>query len=159
MKKSLFTITALSALTLVGCSDSEPAFNVNQITVSDFAYTMNEQPAVSISFGKDDDNFCNITLNRKDIAQGFSSTLENKSSGNISSSCNWDKNYYIQSSKHPTLASITINKLDTDNHTATIKASLKLVNNKTLDDYFEVNGVELVVSGKQFTNLITTPAE
>ncbi|OEA87395.1 hypothetical protein BBM70_10160 [Vibrio parahaemolyticus] len=159
MTKSLLTLTALSALTLVGCSESEPEFSVNQITVSDFAYTMNEQPAVSITFGKDNNNFCDVTLYRDDIVQGFSSTLENKSSGNLSSSCTWNKAYYVQSSKHPTLASLTIDKLDKVNQTANIKASLKLVNSKTLDDFFEIDDVEIKVSGEQFMNLITKPEE
>lgn len=159
MKKSPLVLSVLTALSIVGCSEAKPEFSVNQINVSDYAYTMNEQPAVSVTIIHDDYNYCSITFLRSNVEQGFSAFLEQKSTGQLSSICNVNGNNFVQSSKHPTKAILSIDKLDELNQIATIKTSLKLVNNKTYDDYFELNEIELNITGEQFTNLTTVPSK
>ncbi|BBL91795.1 hypothetical protein VroAM7_44480 [Vibrio rotiferianus] len=157
--KVLLAASILSSLTLVGCGSEDKAFTVNATTASDFAYTMANQPAVDVTLKQDENNFCQITFLRKNVQPGFSASLKQKSTGDLSSSCYWEGKLYIQSSKHPTLATLTINELDEGSKVAKLKTSLKLVDNKSLDKYFELKDIEFTLSGQQFTNLITMPKE
>ncbi|SHO57856.1 hypothetical protein [Vibrio quintilis] len=143
--------------TLSGCSGEATSFEVNDVSVSDFPYTMNSKPAVDITIKQDEHNFCSVTLLRSDIAQSFNATLEHKSTGRIGASCNIDGNTFILSSKHPTKASVLIDSLDKAGKQAKIHVSLKLVNVKTLKDYFILDDIEIHFSGKQVINLITMP--
>lgn len=96
---------------------------------------------------------------RKNVNAGYSASLKQQSSGELSSSCNVNGKLYIQSSNHPTFASLKVLEIDNTNKTAKLSTSLKLVDNKTLKSYFEVNDLTFIVSGDQFSNLITLPSE
>ena len=159
MKKTLVSLTALLATMLIGCSDDTTAFNANNVLASNFAYTMNELPAVVVNLQQDDNNFCEITLFRSDVKQGFSATLEQKNAEILNASCNINGNYFVQSSKHSTEISIQIDRLDNVKKEAKFKTSLKLVNSKTLEDYFEIKDLDFTVSGQEFVNLTTIPTK
>ena len=153
MKKTLVPLTALLATMLVGCSDDTTAFNANKVSASNFAYTMNELPAVVVNLLQDDNNFCEITLFRSDVKQGLSTTIEQKNADNLNASCNINGNYFVQSSKYPTKISIQIDRLDNVKKEAEFKTSLKLINSKTLENYFEVKDLKFTISGQDFLNL------
>lgn len=152
-------LTALLPIMLLSGCGSDDGLTINSISVSDFYFTSSDQPAVSISLIQDDKNFCEVTLFRSNVRDGYSATVSQKSIGELSSSCHLNGKYFIQSSKHPTVASLTINSLDNQSQTATLDVNLKLVNNKTLKDFFELNNVQLSISGDQFANLVTMPKE
>ncbi|MCG9228086.1 hypothetical protein L3X65_02730 [Vibrio diabolicus] len=158
-QQMLLAVSVLSGMTLVGCGSEDKSFTVNNTTASDFAYTMASQPAVDVTLQQDENNFCQITFLRKNVQPGFSTSLKQKSTGDISSSCYWEGKHYIQSSKHPTLASLTINELNEASKVAKLTTSLKLVDSNSLDEYFELKDIEFTLSGQQFTNLITMPKE
>lgn len=153
-------ILLLSSAFLFGCGDnnSTPDFKVNATTATNFPYTLENQPAVSVAIKQDGDNFCEVTLFRNNVREGYSATLSQKSSGELSSSCYWKGAYFTQSSKHPTIAQITVESLDEKTQTAVLKTTLKLVNNKTLKDYFELKDIQFSISGDQYVNLTTMPS-
>ncbi|MUK40971.1 hypothetical protein GNP61_05295 [Aliivibrio fischeri] len=159
MKKTLVPLTALLATMLVGCSGDKTAFNANKISASNFTYTMNELPAVVISLQQDDNNFCEITLLRSDVKQGFSTTLDQKNAENLNASCNINGNYFVQSSKHPTEISIQIDRLDKTKKEAEFKVSLKLINSNNQKNYFEIKDLNFTISKQDFINLTTTPTK
>ncbi|HCG8288424.1 TPA: hypothetical protein NJ528_002501 [Vibrio parahaemolyticus] len=72
--------------------------------------------------------------------------MKQKSTGDLNSNCYWEGKLYIQSSKHPTLASLTINELDEGSKVAKLKTSMKLFDNKSLDKYFELKDIEFTLS-------------
>ncbi|MCX8827946.1 hypothetical protein [Vibrio parahaemolyticus] len=146
----------IPALLIVGCG-AEKEFVVNSTTASDFSYTMANQPAVSVTVISDDNNFCDLTIFRGNVREGYSVTSEQQSSDELSASCTWQGNYFVQSSKHPTKASLTLQSIDAQSQIATFNVDLKLVNNKTLKDYFELENVQFTVSGSEFANLTTSP--
>ncbi|EKF9786340.1 hypothetical protein O1C94_000413 [Vibrio cholerae] len=158
--KMLCLLPIASSFLIIGCGDkSDATFKLNQVTTSDFAFTLENQPAVDISLKQDSDNFCQITMLRKNVNAGYSASLKQQSSGELSSSCNVNGKLYIQSSKHPTFANLKVLEIDNANKTAKLSTSLKLVDNKTLKSYFELNDLTFTVSGDQFSNLITLPSE
>ncbi|BCK23875.1 hypothetical protein VCSRO153_1975 [Vibrio cholerae] len=153
-------LSLIFGIIMASCSDNpKQAFKPNQVTASNFAFTLANQPAVDISLKQDSDNFCQITMLRKNVNAGYSASLKQQSSGELSSSCNVNGKLYIQSSNHPTFASLKVLEIDNTNKTAKLSTSLKLVDNKTLKSYFEVNDLTFIVSGDQFSNLITLPSE
>ncbi|CAM2799854.1 Lipoprotein [Vibrio neptunius] len=158
--KHLLFLSISASLGLTGCGgEANEQFKVNSVTASDFAYTMANQPAVDLQLQQSENNFCQITLLRSNVKEGFTASLKQQSTGSLSSSCYWNGNLYIQSSKHPTIANLKINKIDETNQSASFTTSLKLVNNKTLDSYFEIKDVTFTVAGQQYTNLTTIPSE
>lgn len=157
--KSTLLIPVFSAIALSGCGDDsqKAPFTINSTAASDFAYALANQPAVDITLQQDENNFCNVTFLRSNVKQGYKASVEQKNSGELSASCYWNKAQYIQSSKHPTLASLSIVELDPELQSATLAVSLKLVDSKSLSDYFEVKETIFTLSGDQFTNLVTMP--
>jgi len=124
------------------------------LSISDFDYSMNELPAVSISIGEDINNYCGITLNRKDIStRGVSFKSKKNINRAISAECMWNKSHYIQSSKHPTEVSVTFSDVDTTMRTGSITLSLKLVNAKGYDTFFELNDTVNFYNDEMFDNL------
>ncbi|WP_330960331.1 hypothetical protein [Photobacterium sp. 53610] len=118
---------------------------------------MGGKPAVTINVAQDEKNFCDVTIWRADVKQSFDTTLKQKSYGNINSTCIINGKTFMQSSKHPTIASLTINEIDSQNTKAVLRTSLKLVDIKTLDGFFEVKDLRLPIDGKQFVNLVKLP--
>ncbi|GAB6261262.1 hypothetical protein [Photobacterium sp. R1] len=155
--KTRILASLVVSIALIACSESKPDFQVNSIKVSDFAYEMGGKPAVNINLAQDEKNFCDVTIWRADVKQGFDTTLKQKSSGNISSTCIINGKTFMQSSKHPTIASLTIDELDAQNNKAVLRTSLKLVDIKTLDEFFEVKDLRLPIDGEQFVNLVELP--
>jgi len=152
-KLSKTALSLVAILALSACSENAPK-KLLVLSVSDYDYTMNNLPAVSINLGPDINNFCSITLNRKDIAiSGLSISSKQRNNSAISANCNWDGSYYLQSSKHPTQVSIKISNIDTKARTGTFDISLKLINNKDLSTFIEAKDT-VQVSGKMFDNLL-----
>ncbi|SGY88848.1 hypothetical protein [Moritella viscosa] len=124
------------------------------LSVSNYDFTMNEQPAVSISIGNDNDNYCSITINRSDVStNGASFSSEQKNNKSVSVDCNWDKSHYVQSSKHPTQVMVTLSDTNTKLGAGSIEVSLKLVNAKGYGEYFELNDTAHFYNNEMFDNL------
>ncbi|MFH4575623.1 hypothetical protein FKN08_02110 [Vibrio sp. 1-2 (7-a)] len=151
-------VALISALLIIGCG-AKKEFAVNSTTASDFSYTMANQPAVSITVINDDNNFCDLIIFRSNVREGYSVTSAQQSSDELSASCNWQGNYFVQSSKHPTKANLILQSIDDKSQIATFNVDFKLVNNKTLKDYFELENLQFTVSDLEFKNLTTKPEE
>ena len=153
---NLKALTLLPSLLIVGCGSDESLI-INETEATGFSYTLASKPAVSISVKQDENNFCEITMFRSNVRAGYCATLSQKATGELSSSCYWDGDYFIQSSKHPTIASLSISEVNDSTQIATFNINLKLVNNKSFDDYFELKDAQFTLSGQQYVNLVTMP--
>ncbi|MGB3222512.1 MAG: hypothetical protein WBB23_06905 [Desulforhopalus sp.] len=122
------------------------------IIVSEFDYAVKGEQAVSISFGETETNWCSATISREYVKVGFKTELHQNSSGNLSIGCNWDGQYFVQSSKHPTLTSLSINTLDSASKTAEIDITAKLVNPHN-DTYLDIGTQRILISGVNFDHL------
>jgi hypothetical protein len=134
--------------------NSKVISNANTVfSVSDFDYTMNNEKAVAISFGESQTNYCTVTMYRNLVANGYSAISEQSNAREISMDCHWDSQYYVESSKHPTLAKINIKELDQQAKRAQIIVSLNLVN-PSKNTYLTLENVTLNLLKDQTNSLI-----
>lgn len=153
MKKSLF-IASLLCISLIACSqESKQVTPIVGISVSDFEYTMNEKNAVSINLGESVNNYCDITIYRDLVKTGYSVRAKQKSSNDISATCQWDGKTYFQSSKHPTHAKLKINEINSQSGLSKLTASLHLID-PYKNKYFTLDNVSFELNKELTNNLI-----
>lgn len=153
MRKSIVSLGVSVCAILSGCSEPEAAINTSSIfSVSDYEYTMNDKPAVSISFGETQSNYCSATIYRASVSSGYKVSSQQKSSSDIAVECNWSGKYYVQSSKHQTLATFELLSIDPQTKTAEATVSVKLVEPSS-GEYFKLGATPLVISGEYFDHL------
>lgn len=111
----------------------KPDNKLETLSVSDYEFTMNDKQAVSISFGKTENNFCTVSIYRDSVAQGYSVSSTQRDDHSISVDCNWNGKYFVESSKHPTISSLSISSLDKNKNIAQVELTLKLVELQGLD--------------------------
>lgn len=141
------------SLGLSSCSDSNAAFSGSVLNVSDFAYTKNNLSAVSITFGDSIEDYCDLTLLRKDVVNGFSENSIKRSNPNFSLECQWGGKTYLQSNKHDTFANLKIIELSDKDEFAKFNISFKSVNVSS-DKYLEAKNFTFEVKGGLFDNLM-----
>lgn len=156
MKKSLL------ALTLLFSSASFASGNFTKVTVSDYPFAIKfEGPqAVSVMLGTEEGNYCDFTFLRSNVKQGYKIELNSQSdSESFSSSCSWNGENYVLSSKHPTFAKFEISSIDQTKKEAHMKLDLKVINSSNLENFVNLNLNDIPITGQQFINLTTTPKE
>ncbi|MCW7551673.1 hypothetical protein NX722_03240 [Endozoicomonas gorgoniicola] len=114
---------------------------------------MNNQQAVSLSFGQTNENFCSATIYRSSVAKGYKIQSKQNNNKSISADCHWDGKYYVQSSKHQTSVDLEISDLDRNAKNAVLNISLKLIEPKS-GEFFTLNNVALNLSGNNFDSLV-----
>lgn len=133
-------------------SDTE-SVEYSVLSVSDFSFTIKGQPAVSVAFGVGDGQYCSMTIPRSSVKAGYVGKSEQDAGAVISGTCFWNGKTYLESSKHPTVASLAINSLDEATREAEIAVSLHLVE-PTINEYLTVDNWQFVIDGEQFANLV-----
>jgi len=154
--KFLSVILFVSILFLEACSVSDQEERLLEVySVSDYDFTLNDQPAISISFGETQNNFCSITLYRSSVYAGYSvDIIKSKNNDQTATiNCHWEGKYYVQSSKHDTYFNMRIESLDKENKVATINSSLKLVNPSN-GQFFTLDNVIININKNYFDNLV-----
>ena len=146
MKITITTLLAVWLLTACGGSDKETkqakqkeksnsiaevTGNLPVILVSDSSFTLNDKPAVTIYAGPSETEFCDITIIRGSIAQGASQSTSQKSNKDLSVSCEIGGLSYIESSNHPTRASVVFSSVDGQAQNAKVLFTAQLFNLKT----------------------------
>jgi hypothetical protein len=150
MKKTI-VVSALISMLLAGCggdkdqsSDKKAAAPIlSFISVSD-GFTITEKPAISIYFGKDDENYCNITVPKEVFESGASIKSQSRSNQSINGSCTWNNENYEVSAKHPTYVSLDVISATTEK--AEINVSLKVIDTASLNEFLEFNAVPLQIT-------------
>lgn len=129
------------------------------IRVSDFELSLGEKPAVSIAFGESETKWCDLTIQRENVAQGYKIVSDRSGRYNeLSLSCNSEKNLYLGSAHHPTRIDLELVSIDASNKKAEAVISAKLINServtkKQSDEFAELKNVRLVITGQNFDNL------
>jgi len=124
------------------------------LSVSDFKYTMDNKPAVSIISCIDKENSTEITLLRSNIKEGYSIDSKRRDKYKIlSATATYDGNMYDQSERHDTSLNFTIQSLDQKTKTAVIIYSGKFIDTKSLSKYLYIPPTTLTITGKNFDNL------
>jgi len=121
-------------------------------SVSD-GFTYNNQPAVSISFGEKETEYCSLTLLKKDIYTGFTAKSFRKKNKNIDIDCSLNGAYFVRSSKHKTGLKITIHKIDDKNQQADISIKLKLID-PSKNDLATLETKPLLIKGEFYKQLM-----
>lgn len=127
---------------------------MNVLRVTDFEFTLNDKPAVSIAFGESDSNYCDATILRSLVRQGYKASSTKRSDTSFSIDCHWDSDYFVESSNHKTFSNLSIKSIDKRKKTALIEISLRFVGLPS-NKYIEFDKIQVFVSGDQFKNLIT----
>ncbi|QSB01958.1 hypothetical protein JWZ98_03075 [Methylomonas sp. EFPC1] len=122
------------------------------INVTDFKFTLKDKPTVLIHFGESDTNHCTATVYRSKVKSGYTASSSKRSNTDFSINCDWNRDYFVESSNHHTFTDIAITALDKKSKSASMLISFKLVGTST-GVYLERHDVVLPISGKQFENL------
>ncbi|MBD9360315.1 hypothetical protein [Methylomonas fluvii] len=150
---SVFSRSILLISTVIAASN---AYAVDEsmklIGVTDFKFTLRDKPAVSIHFGESDTNHCSATVQRSKVKQGYTVSSSKRSNADFSIECNWDGNYFVESSNHLTFTDFSIVTLDKKSKTASIMVSFKLLGLPS-NTYLERHDVIVPISGKHFQSL------
>ncbi len=144
---NLSLLTVLLPFFLTGCGDEvRPSIAadapLSTMFVSD-GFTISDKPASSIYFGKDDENYCDLTVPKENFNTGFSIQSQSKSDLSINVSCTWDKKNYVLSAKHPTYISLDVASVTTDK--ADVNVSLKVIDTASLSEFIEFKNVSLKI--------------
>lgn len=138
----------------MGCSSEPRALTVSKVQrVTDFDFTLNESPAVSIAIGPDGENYFDLTLYRSNVKSGYAASSKSKNNSAISIEATWSGKNFVQSSKHSTMVSVQVVSIDTANKVANLKVSAVLVNPQT-GNFLQLSNSKITVSGQSFINLI-----
>ena len=131
---------------------TEAKKSVNKVlSVTDFEYTLNDRPAVSVTVGADDHNYFGITFYRENVRAGYSVAESGHDLQEISMDGTWDKVLYVQSSKHPTRLNFSIVSITPEE--AVIEVSAKLVN-PSPERYFDLPKTRFSIQGEQLKHLL-----
>jgi hypothetical protein len=167
-------IGAILVLSIVGCSDNDedtkkqevPKRNIslNQVDVSDYQFTMNNQDAVSITLLQDNSNYFTITINKSKIQKGFK-FLRNKDNYNtvnkdvdISATFTNDNFNFLPNVNDNSFIELEVIDYDKINKKAIIKVSTTVVNTNNPKDTIGFNGAELTFTNsdsKAYFDLLT----
>jgi len=128
---NLSLLTVLLPFFLTGCGDEvRPSIAadapLSTMFVSD-GFTISDKPASSIYFGKDDENYCDLTFPKENFNTGFSIKSQSKSDLSINVSCTWDKKNYVTTDK------------------ADVNVSLKVIDTASLSEFIEFKNVSLKI--------------
>lgn len=144
---NLSLLTLLLPFFLTGCGDEvHPSVTADVplsiMFVSDGS-TIADKPASSIYFGKDDENYCDLTMPKENFNTGFSMQSQSKSDLSINVSCTWDEKNYVLSAKHPTYISLDVASVTTDK--ADLNISLKVIDTASLSEFIEFKNISLKI--------------
>lgn len=150
MKSYSIIASVLSSLLLVGCGgdkaeqpakkSSDPILSL--ISVSD-GFTIAGKPAISFYFGKDESNYCDITVPKEEIKTGTLIKSQSMNNTSIDGNCSWNKKSYALSAKHPTYTSLDVISVIPDK--IEINASLKVINTSSLNEFVEFKNISLQI--------------
>mgnify|MGYP003385502395 CR=1 FL=1 len=153
MKFYKFWLVLLLSAIVAGCSNEPEPLTVSKVQrVTDFDFTLNEMPAVSIAIGPNGENYFDLTLYRSNVKSGYSATSKSKTDSAISIEASWSGKNYVQSSKHSTAASIQVVSIDVASKVVILKISAILVNPQT-GELLQLSNSQVIVSGQNFINL------
>lgn len=156
MKLPKYFLVFLLSVAITGCGSEHEALTVSKVQlVTDFDYTLNETPAVSIIIGPNDESYFDITLYRKNIKSGYVASSQSKSDTTISVDAHWSGKLFVQSPNHRTRASVQVVSVDTEGKVAILKVSAILVNPQT-GELLHLSNSKVTVSGQNFINLTKT---
>lgn len=124
------------------------------ISVSDYPFTLNNKPAVSISFGESEAKACSLTIEKENIYQGYVGKSFRNNNQSIDVECMWDGVNLVRSSKHKTGLKFKIGSLDKKDQIATVSIKLQLIAPSTNETIF-LDKVLLSIDGIHFKNLIS----
>lgn len=153
MNKFLSVVAVVLTFSLYSCSSDQ--VTLETLSVSDYPFTLNGTPAISLSFGESQSNFCSLTLTKNSVLQGYSFESNQKNNDSMSIDCNWDGKTFVQSSKHSTLLKFSITELNKESLLAKATVSLNLVDPSN-NEYFSLENIQLIIEGDYFNNLIKT---
>ncbi|MBL4744534.1 MAG: hypothetical protein JKX87_07905 [Cycloclasticus sp.] len=153
MKFSKFWLVLILSALITGCGSDPEALTVSKVQrVTNFDFTLNEIPAVSIAIGPNTENHFDITLYRSNIKSGYAVSSKSKSNSTIAIEATWSGKSFVQSSKHSTGASVQIVSIDTHGRVAILKISAILVNPET-GELLQLSNSQVTISGENFINL------
>lgn len=121
------------------------------LSVSDYEFTLNNKKAVTISFGENQENYCEITIVKKSIYAGSKVKSIKNDNKDLSASCQWNESYYVQSSKHNTFVGFKIESIN-ENETQII-TTVNLIDTKK-DMYFNIHNISVVLNKNQTETLL-----
>ncbi|MBD9354807.1 hypothetical protein [Methylomonas albis] len=111
--RSIFLLAAVISAPYAYAADN----SMKVIGVTDFKFTLRDKPAVSINFGESDTNHCSATVQRSKVKQGYAASSAKRSNTDFSIECNWDGDYFVESSNHLTFTDLSIVTLDKNSKT------------------------------------------
>ncbi len=120
--------------------------------VSDFDFTLNSKPSVTLYFGPTDKKFIELTLNRDSIGAGYTGISASRSDLSFSISATWEGLNYVRSTKHETMTLFKLKSIDYKTKKAEIMIIANLVDPQT-GKYFPIAG-KASITGGNFDNLI-----
>jgi len=147
------TIKLTLATLFLFTSSNATSAGFNKIFGISNNFTHNNQPAVSISFGETETEYCTAILLKKDIYAGFTGKSFRKNNKNIDIDCSLNGAYFVRSSKHKTGLKITINQIDDKNQQADISIKLKLID-PSKNDLATLETKPLLIKGEFYKQLM-----
>jgi len=150
-RSKIIKLTLSTLFLLASFNATSAGFN-KIFSVSD-GFTYNNQPAVSISFGEKETEYCTLTLFKKDIYPGFTGKSFSKNNHNIDIDCSLNGAYFVRSSKHQTGLKITINQIDDKKQQADISIKLKLID-PSKNDLARLETKPLLIKGEFYKQLV-----
>ncbi|WP_419782375.1 hypothetical protein [Malaciobacter marinus] len=127
--------------------------DLKTFNVSDYKYTLDNKPAISISIGESKDNYVDLSILRKDVKNNFSiDTRDNKDKKIIDIVATWNGNTYFQNKKEASFVNVKILELDKTNNIAKFSIKAKLFSS-TNNNSFKIN-TTTIIKDKQFQNLL-----
>lgn len=130
------------------------------IRVSDYEFTLSDKQAVSIAFGEPDSNWCDVTIHRENVYEGYSvHSVRRNNYKEVSFECYTDGMLLILNDNIDTNVKLELTTLDHQNKTARVVISAKLHElTKASENRFgsiaRLMAVELKITGQHFENLI-----
>ena len=158
--KNGFLVVFVATFLVAWCAMPDEEIKSSEIiSVSGYENSLSEKPAVSVSFGESQTNYCRVTILKSNLNTGYSVySLRQDKYQEISFDCNWDGVSYIQNANLDTYVALEVLSVDPANKKAEIVISARLKEHKKLNenpsgDSAELNKLKLVITGQHFDKL------
>ncbi|MCQ8879916.1 hypothetical protein NQT69_18115 [Pseudoalteromonas shioyasakiensis] len=153
MKLKSILLSAMLLVGVVGCVEPESDNTLKVIEVTDHAFKLNGEDAVTVFIGHRDSPEFGFTILKSDLKKGTLIQSISGSADNLKVSASVGAKYYKQSMEQGTSASLQVLELDKQAKTAKLAVGAKLYD-PNLKDFKELEITVVELTGVNFENLV-----
>lgn len=153
MKLKSIILSTVLLIGLTACVEPESNNQLKVIEVTDHAFKLNDESAVTVFVGHHASPQFGFTILKSDLKKGTLIQSSSDSATNLQVSASVGAKYYKQSKEQGTSASLQVLELNSQEKTAKLAVGAKLFN-PTLKDFQELEITVVELTGINYENLV-----